>query len=365
MKRIDERFLISPFFVFFLVLTNMIGLGMLRFQKEIIEGAGYDAWISVIVCGLSIHILVWMIYRIMRITNHDVIHVNQLCFGKWIGGTINIFIIVYFAWLALIVFRSYIEVVQVWMFPLMKTWQISIIFLLLLYYIISSGFRVITGICFWGAVIPFIFLFPLLFFPLEFARFTNLSPVFNHSVKEILISVKSMLFQFIGFETLFLFYPFIKNPEKSHKWAQFSVLFAGCLYLIVTLITFVFYSQEHLKHLIWPTLSLLKIAEIPIIERFEYIVVSMWFLVVLPNISVKIWAACRGIKRIANIKQRISLIVLLLLFFLLSNVLDERRLIKQFSDICSSLYICFVYGYIPLLFLVVEIKRKVMMKKSP
>ncbi|WMX58567.1 GerAB/ArcD/ProY family transporter (plasmid) [Peribacillus sp. R9-11] len=34
-----------------------------------------------------------------------------------------------------------------------------------------------------------------------------------------------MVFQFLGFETLLMFYPFIKNPEKSKKWARFGVLF--------------------------------------------------------------------------------------------------------------------------------------------
>ncbi|WP_397444206.1 GerAB/ArcD/ProY family transporter [Peribacillus sp. R9-11] len=66
----------------------------------------------------------------------------------------------------------------------------SVIFLFLLYYIASIGFRVITVVCFWRTVIPFVFLFPLLFFSLKFAQFNHLLPLFNHSVKEILGSSK-------------------------------------------------------------------------------------------------------------------------------------------------------------------------------
>ncbi len=94
----------------------------------------------------------------------------------------------------------------------------------------------------------------------------------------------------------------------------------------------------------------------PLIERFEYIVVSIWFLVVLPNICIKLWAACRAVKRISPIKQHTSLIVFLILFFVLSNVLDERRLIRQFADLYDNFSFYFVYAYIPLLFLIVQFK---------
>jgi hypothetical protein len=59
---------------------------------------------------------------LLTIANNDIIYIHQFCFGKWIGGLLNVFIIIYFLVVALIVLRVYIEVVQVWMFPLMKTW---------------------------------------------------------------------------------------------------------------------------------------------------------------------------------------------------------------------------------------------------
>ncbi|MDQ0218696.1 GerAB/ArcD/ProY family transporter [Peribacillus cavernae] len=240
-----------------------------------------------------------------------------------------------------------------------EEWQISFIFLVLIYYIVSGGFRVITGICFWGTVIPFMILFPLSFFSLEFAHVNHLLPLFNHSFKEIVGSSKSMLFQFLGFETLFMFYPFIKNPERSQKWAHFGLLFTILLYLFVTIITFLYFSEAHLKHTIWPSLTVLNIAEIPIVERFEYVVVSFWFLLVLPNISIKLWAACRGVKKMVNIKQRTILFIFLLLFFFLANILEDDRQIEQVNDLYSKIGFCFVYFYIPFLFLFIHIKQKI------
>ncbi|WP_424769199.1 GerAB/ArcD/ProY family transporter [Paenibacillus sp. sgz302251] len=355
---IDERFQVSPFLVFFLIAGSQIGIGITKFQKDIAEGAGYDAWVAVILSGISIQIILWMIYRMLKMMNNEVFYINQFCFGKWLGGAVNVIVIAYVLLQAVLILRSYIEVVQVWMFPLIKTWQISTIFLVLLYYIVTGGFRVIVGICFWCLSLPFLFLFPLVFFPLEFAQLNNLLPLFNHSFIEMVRSSKSMLFQFLGFEYLLLYYPFIKNGGKSQKWAHFGVLFSTCLYLIITIITFLFYSEPHLKHHIWPTLSMLKIVELPFIERFEYIVVSLCCLTVLPNISISLWAACRSLKKLAKIKQRVSLIIILILMFAACQLLKDHNAIQQSQKLFSYFALYFIYLYIPIIFGITIVRKK-------
>ncbi|MDQ7863879.1 GerAB/ArcD/ProY family transporter [Peribacillus frigoritolerans] len=45
---LDERHLVSSFYVFFLIYTNIIGIGIMSFQRDITKDAGYDAWISII-----------------------------------------------------------------------------------------------------------------------------------------------------------------------------------------------------------------------------------------------------------------------------------------------------------------------------
>ncbi|NHN34946.1 GerAB/ArcD/ProY family transporter [Paenibacillus agricola] len=360
---INERFQVSPFFCFFLITSAQVGIEMAKFQRNIAERAGYDAWMSIILCGLSIHFIVWMMYRILHIANDDLFYINPFCFGKWCGGVINIFVIVYFLLTALISLRSYIETIQVWMFPLMKTWQISFVLLILIYYIVTGGFRVITGMCFWGLIIAFTCLFPVLLSPLSYVYLDNLLPFFNHPVKDVVLSSKLALPPFLGFECLLLFYPLIKNPERSQIWAQCGILFTSVLYLILTLITFVYFNQEHLKHLIWPVITFLKIVELPFIERFEYIVVSLWCLAVLPRVCLSLWGACRGTKRFLKIKQHFILLFFLIALFILCNVLEEHRQIQQYENLYSNIGFCFVYVYIPLLFVIVHIRQKFRLKK--
>ena len=42
-------------FAFILIYANQIGIGILTFQRLISKEAGYDAWISILMTGVSVH----------------------------------------------------------------------------------------------------------------------------------------------------------------------------------------------------------------------------------------------------------------------------------------------------------------------
>lgn len=359
---IKERFLVSPFLVFFLVHTLQIGIGVLGFQRYIAKSAGYDAWIAVLAFGLIVNVLIWMIYSIMKKGNGDITVVHRDLFGKWIGGLFSLFFLVYLLFLAITVLRTFIEVIQVWMFPDLKVWSFSLMFLLLTYYVVSGGFRTVTGVGFLGVVLPIYLLFTL-WFPLEFANFRNLLPIYDHSIKEISISTKASALSFLGFEALFMFYPFIKQPEKSQKWAHFGALFTTLLYLVVTIVSFAYYSEKQLAGTVWATLSMFKIVEMPFVERFEYIGIATYALVILPNICLTIWSSSRGVKQLFGIKQHKALIVLLVITFAVNCLLTDRSSVDMLNTNVSKIGFYFIVLYIPFLYIFSQIHHKVRGKK--
>ncbi|MDF2680395.1 MAG: spore gernimation protein [Brevibacillus sp.] len=308
---IQERYAVSPFFVFFLVHANMVGIGIFGYQRKLIESAGYDSWISVIITGISTHLLMWMMYSMLKTGASDIMDLHIRCFGTWLGKLMSLLVLVYVLVAAFIIFRSYVEIVKIIIFPLMPTWSMSILVILLLYYIVSGGFRAVTGICLFGVTLPFLLIAPLFVFPLEYVHPNNILPLFSHTVHELFMSAKEVIFNFAGFELLFFYYPFIKNPQQSQKWAHAALLFTTVLYLALTMITFMFFTEGELDNILWPTLTMIKIIEIPIIQRIEFIVVSLWLIVVLPNICLNVWAVTRGMKQLFNLKQRRTLVAVL------------------------------------------------------
>ncbi|MGR5881618.1 GerAB/ArcD/ProY family transporter [Bacillus cereus] len=159
MKQIPIEYQVSPYMVFFLIITIQLGVGMLGFERISAKLVGNDAWISTLLFGISVNVMIWIIYQILNQGNGDIIAINQNVLGKWIGGLLNFIFLSYIVLLGATTLHTYIEVVHVWMFPSISSWVIAGAFLGLCYYIVTGGFRVVAGIGFFGIVIPSILIF--------------------------------------------------------------------------------------------------------------------------------------------------------------------------------------------------------------
>ncbi|MFJ8351960.1 spore germination protein [Bacillus paramycoides] len=357
MSKVQEKYQISPVFVFFLIHSAQFGAGVLGFARIIAKAAGYDGWIGVLIAGIYIHILLWMMYFLLKETNGNLIDLQRQTFGKWLGNGINLIFIAYFLTVSISVIRTYVEIVQVWMFPTASTFMLTLFLCLVSYYIISSGFRVITGICVIsiGGTLGYLF---LSLFVLKYSHWTNLLPVFTHSFSDIVKAAKLSVYTMTGFEIYLMIYPFVKNPKKSHKFAQFGALFSNLLYLFSTLLAFAFFSEKQLSKTIWSQLSMTQVIQLPFIERLEYLAISAYVLVIITSSILPLWAATRGTHEIFRVKQRGILIAFMLITLIVSQLLTNRHDINDFISNASKASLWLIYIYIPILFIIVWVKRK-------
>jgi spore germination protein (amino acid permease) len=362
MIKIAERFQVSHFLVFYLIHSLQFGIGVLGFQRIIAEKAEQDFWISVILSGVFVHISLWMIYMILEGSNGNIITLHKEFFGKWISGALSFFLFLYFSLVATTVVRSFIEIVEVWMFPEINVWLFSLILLILVLYIISGGFRIVTGISFFGVVLPLYLLLSFLF-PLQFANVRNLLPIFDHSLKDIVLSAKDMSLTVSGFEALLIYYPFIKNIDKSKKWGHLAVAFTTFVYTYISIISIVYFSEEQLGRTVWATLTIWKIIELPFVERFEYIGIANWIIIVLPNICLSLWCASRILKDAYKFNQKYSLIVLLVILYFIVNMLESREQISLINTISGQAGFYLMFVYIPILFFITLVIRKIKGRK--
>lgn len=354
--KIDEKYLVSTFYVFFLIHASQTGIGMLNFQRVVAQYTEQDAWISVIIMGLSTHLIVWMIYK-MLLPSYDILAIHDLCLGRILGKVISTGLVLYFLLLFVVVFRTYIEIIQLWIFPWISTWELGLFIGFIIYYFVSGGFRILTGLAFFGVVLPSILFFTL-YFPLRYAHLDNLIPILNHSFIDILKSSKSASLVFVGFETLVVYLPYIKNPEKSKKWAHIALLYTTFLYVVITLVTLVYYSQGQLQETLWPTISMAKIIELPFIERFEYIFIFTWFLVILPTVCIPIWSCTRLLKKMYKMRPKLSLPCLMIFIYIVSICIENRAMVDTLGNLTNEISFYFVFLYIPALFFLFSIRRR-------
>lgn len=353
-----EKNRVSPYFAFYLIYSAQVNVGILGFQRYIAKDAGHDAWIAVVLVGVSVHLLIWICYQILNKGKNDIISIHHDLFGKWIGGLLNFVLIFYFLALVTIWTRTYVEVIQVWMFPFIDKWWVIALILALAYYYVSGGFRVVTGISFFSGII-IIVIFLTLYFPIKDAHFYNLLPMFEHSVGEQLKSMQTMVYGYLGFEFILIFYPLLNQAEKSQKWAHLGALFTMFIYLAFIIVALVYFNLDQLAHTVWSTLTLWQKIKLPFIERFEYVGISLWLFLILPGICLGLWASSRAVKKIFHINQRVVLLLMICIVFISNNLIVDRHQVELYTELIKDIGICVIYIYIPLLFLLQIIIYKV------
>lgn len=351
------RFTISPYLVFVLIHSMQFGPEYLSMSNKPIQLAGQDAWISVILCGITFHIIIWMIYQILGHNETDLVHIHQQIFGKWAGGGLNYIFIAYFLLIASFQIREFIEIVQVWLFPDLETWPLALALLLLVYYIVAGGFRVIVGICMFSMVRHLTIL--ALFFPTAFFHFNNLTPILDHSLNDIIKAGKEMTFPYLGVEMLFFCYTFIKTPKKSQKWAHLANLITTVSYLLIIFFSLLMFKSEQLSNEIWPQLSKYKFIQFPFIERFEYIGATAQILWVIPIICFCLWASSRMFKIMITVKQLAVLPILLILVFTAVCLIPGRSRVEAVQAMLSDFGFYMIYAYIPVMYIISIVRMKV------
>lgn len=362
MKPIPENRKISPSLTFFAITSIQIGIGALGYQRVIAKTAGYDAWISVLIAGIATNIIMWIMYKIVEIGKEDLSKNHQYVFGKVIGALFNTFFILYFTFYLIIILRTYIEIVQVWMFVDFNVFMFSLFFIGLCIYIIHGGFRTVVGIAFFGITLPS-YLLILFMFTIPYSDFRYFLPLFDHSFKELMLASQQMSLTFIGYETILIYFPFIKDRNKSKKWAHLALMSTTAVYLFTTIITFSYYSEEQLQKYIWSTLSAWKIVHLPVVERFEYIGIANWCLIILPNACIALWSATRMLKQTYRIPQRKGVYILGAFALIIVPLLRTRQQIDYLNTIIGILGFLINFIYIPLLLLLIWLKKKVKKKE--
>ena len=279
----------------------------------------------------------------------DLISIHTTTFGKWIGSIFSVIFTLYCLLFCLTVLRTYMEVIQVWIFPTIKLWKLTLMFLLVTYYIIKGGFRSVTGICFWGVILP-IFVVFFLIYPMKYAHFRNILPIFTHSPTDMLISAKQSALEFLGFETILIFYPFIEKGKSLKRWAHAGIAFSTLIYVILAIVSFMYYSEGQLNRTIWPTLTMLKLLRFLLFNALNTLLFLFGFnyfakpllnyLVIMSNDEAFL-----------SYFVYIYITVFIFIIFSISLLFTNRESINTLNTVLSQAGLYIVYAYIPILFL--------------
>ncbi|MFL0506926.1 GerAB/ArcD/ProY family transporter [Ureibacillus sp. 179-F W5.1 NHS] len=355
--QIDPSQKFNASLLLFTTTAVQIGVGIHGFQSVIYKEAKQDAWISIIISFIAAHLVVFVMFKTLEMYGSDDIFGIQInVFGKYLGNLMNLVLISYCLLAFFVVIRTYTEVINVWVFPDLSTSFITITVLLIVIYTFSGGLRVIIGICFFSYVLP-LWILAILLFPLEYANYNHVLPVFGSDLISILKGAYSMSFTIVGFEVLNVLYPFVKEQNKAKKYVHLGLLSTLAIYLFVMLISLSFFSGEQLEKYIWATLTMFSIIRLPFIERIELFTICFWLIIILPNLCLYAWSAHRGFIRMIKVSEKKFIYIFSIIIFIGTLFVESRSQIKTINDFFGRLSFVLVFIYPFILNAIANIKR--------
>lgn len=357
---IKKNLQIPAFYLFFIICNIQIGVGILGVPKYIFMESKQDAWISVLIAIAFMLLVLYVIFLILnQYKNADLFGIQVDIFGRWIGKILGTLFIVYFLNVAMSVLLTYVHVIQLFIYPTMSSFLMGLLLLSLVVYGILGGIRVIVGITFIFFILtPWILIF--LYDPISRMEMTHFQPMFQTSIKNLLKGARKTTYTFLGFEILFIIYPFIQNKSKAKLSTFFGVIFTGLVVFATTVISIGYYSPQDFSKIDWPVLQLFKSISYPLLERFDYIVVVEWMLLTIPTIMLSMWVVTYGTKRLFKVKQKTMLYIISIILLTICSMTKNHYATLWITDLIAQIgfWIAFIYPFI--LLVLVLIKKKLL-----
>jgi len=353
----------NAFMMLFIIHGVQTGVGLLGLPRLLYSFVEQDGWIVLPFTGIFIAIIIWsMIGTLKQYKSADLYGIQADVFGSFLGTLINLLYILYLLLISFVLVMNYTEIIQTWLFQQIPGWLPVVLLMFLSIYAVLGGIRVVVGISLFSVLLTFWLIF-MLYSPMQYIESTRYFPLWNHSILDMGKAIYKTSFSILGIETLYFFYPYIRDKEKALKYTQISSAYTIFVNTLVTAVCIGFFSGEYLIQTIWPVLTMFSIVRIPNLERFEFIAIAFWMILILPNMCTYLWASTKGVKRVFGFSQKKTLYAFSLLIFIGSFMIEKRITMNKVTDIAGMLGFYLTYCYPLLLFMLVKWKKRKKGKK--
>jgi spore germination protein (amino acid permease) len=338
-----------------LIVSIQVGSGIVGLPSSLATVCGHDGWISVLIYGIIITAVIALIIKLMnRYNNKSIYEINKFLYGKYLGGLLNLLIVLYLWYSVCLCLRSYINIIHIDLLRSTPSFVLCVFTLIPTCYLAWYGLKYITR---FAQMIYLSIGFYLILCLLVFSdlRLNFLMPIAQSGIDGIKASFSPCIFAFLGYDVISIIYPEITNKQKAMKFAIGANTITTIFYIIIVLVITSFFGEEMLKKSINPMIKLSRSYRAPIIERMDVLFIS----VLLPAIAMSIGGyfsvTYYSIRKLLNLKKKaIYLIVFTSITILLSNVPKSVSNIKVYTNIMTIsgtifsifLVICYLFSFI-------------------
>lgn len=330
------------------VVAGQIGIGILTLPSLFAQKAGHDGWILTLLAGVICLILVMPVMLLLkRYKNKHIYEINILIYGKFLGYVFNLIILLYLLFITGITLRIFSEAVNIIMLRLTPPIVITVLILTPSVYATIKELKVICRFDIFIFSAYFI-LIASLFLVFHNLRVTYILPIGEAGFKEIVKSIPSAVYSFLGFELSAIVYPYIKDKEKSIKCISAGIIFTTLFYAFLSVVATMLYGETKLKMLSIPIYSIYQSVAVPVIERLDTVFILFWFPTMGSTIRSYLFSTCCSAFKIFRINRWKPLV-----FLIAAVEIFISRIPKNYESALKYTTYSGIFGIIVVVFIII------------
>lgn len=353
---------ITPKQMTVIIITTLIGIGILSLPRNVVEKAGPDGWVLVLLGGLVALFVSFIITRLGTLfPGETFVEYSRRILSVPLGLALTLGFAVYFIIFSAFEVRVFAEVLKQFLLDRTPTEVIIITMVLTSAYAVRHGIEVLGRLAEILIIVMLVPYFLLLLPTLQDMDITNLLPFMRTPPQEILTGTLAVVTSYLGFEVMVLFQPYLDKPGYATRSLLVGVGSVVVIYLIVVITNISLFGIVEIKHIIWPTFTMFRAIEIPgaFLENVHGVIMTMWVVAIFMTLSVFYFSGVLVLSRIFKLREHGLLVFPLApVIYILSLVPDNIASLYDSMDM-FSLYLGLPYAFIipVILYLVAKIRR--------
>lgn len=325
-----------------LVVSTVIGTGILSLPNKMALVLGNDGWIAIILSGLLVIPITIIMNKLFQLyPDKDFFEIGRIVLGNWVFKIFLIFFLFYQIVLMSVVSRNLAEILKAFLLETTPTEVMIISFILATAYISRSEIHIIGRAAYHIYPIVLGFVIFLLLISLTSVDFTNMLPVFQSNMKNLPKGISVSFFSYAGFEVLLFSLPFTEKRERSIKPSLIGVGIVIAIYVILFVLALSQYGLYSLQRQNFPILSLIKEIDLPgyFIENLDGLVVAVWVIVVFGTMAPFYYSSGKILSSLFNTRDHSLFIVPLVPFIYIISLIPQNviQINKQLGKLINYL----------------------------
>lgn len=349
-----------------LYFTLIISTIDIFFPYLVVQQAGRDGWVSVLVASLiMLPVSATVISLTLRFTRRSLIEYLQIILGRLPGRLIGLLYLFVILVVGATTVREFEEIMSIAFMQKTPTIVFGIMAICLTAYSVRSGFEVINRVNFIMLPVGLFFLTFVILSVLPHADIARYLPILENGLKQTVSGSLILVSQIAESYLLLSVLPFVTHPRKVIGAAFIGIpLLIGAL--LLGTVSIPVFGLETTSRQTMPALELARLIEFPGLPRLDILIMSGWVAGIILKVSILhyllalLTAQWAGLKSYKPLSIPLGIIIVSMSTLMFSST-EELLMFLGSSYVYFLLTIEFA---IPLILLVISWLRSVEEKET-